>query len=258
MNLDPAIAGPPLLGGVRSDWGALTESLSDQAAEIDSLAYEVVGHGDSTAAGKILVVSTTTGRVGEAIHADHGAVEFSQDSPDGVEHRVEAGTNFVPINREGDVAGHDQYQIIAVPLHTDPCSPEFCPDSSLLPIHVVANSGPAESPGDRTDNGSASGIAVSRIVANNGSGDRPDSRPSAPTYGRARVLRFPGIGVGNDTACRGEEETGKDRDRDEGAVSVVVHGLVRTSKCTLHTTQQSEMMIEGDGNQNVGQLVNHF
>ncbi|MNQ38090.1 hypothetical protein D3C85_516530 [compost metagenome] len=87
---------------------------------------------------QVLVQLQRTGAVGVADDVDAVLVELLEHRDQGIEGRVEAAGNIRRVAGEGDVARHDQLQVIAIALHLHARALQGLAQLGFLGVDVVA------------------------------------------------------------------------------------------------------------------------
>jgi len=87
----------------------------------------------------LLVVLKGSGRVGKAFDRNLGTVKLHQHLADGVQHRIEGRRHPVTVGGKGDIARHDEADIIARTLNTYARTFQLLTQLHLLLVHVIAD-----------------------------------------------------------------------------------------------------------------------
>ena len=99
---------------------------------------QVVGHALRTALGQVHIQLAATGAVGVANDLDGVLVELLERVGQVVQRLVEAAGDRVRVGGEGNVARHDQLDLVTLALHLDPGVRHAFTQFFLLLVGVVA------------------------------------------------------------------------------------------------------------------------
>src|SRR5690554_6609495 len=192
--------------GVAGNWltGAITGGPG--AGRVDALIQQEVPNGTGATLRQQLVVAIGTGAVGMTVDLDHGFVEFLQHQRHGFQHAGERRANGALAGIEGDVAWHDQLDLITVSDNPDTSTLKALPELGFLAIHVVANT----TTHSRTAGGTDQGAFTTVTAAGCGSTYRSTADGTDNTaLGSAGGLLLARVRVVGHTARKAEGSYGK-------------------------------------------------
>src|SRR5690554_4310985 len=171
-------------------------AIGGDAVGRDAVGGQVVGHAQRTVVGQSLVQLQRTGAVGVTDNLDAVLVEFLEHQNQGVQGVVEAGGDVGGAGGEGDVARHDQDQVVALTLHLHPGVDQGLTQLGFLLVHV----GAVATRGQATHGGADQRALGAVLLAGGGrtdGGTRHGAEAAIHTH-LARLL-FAGIGIGGTT-----------------------------------------------------------
>src|SRR3990167_3577860 len=146
-----------------------------QARAIHPLGGQIGGHALRPTLRQVHVVLAAAGAVGKADDLDAVLVELLERAGEVVQRRIEVADDFRRVGGEGDIARHDQLDLIALTLHLHPRALHALAQRRFLLVGVVTVTGATG-----TTNGRANQRALAAVImVDQGASSRPRQRPEA-------------------------------------------------------------------------------
>src|SRR5690606_24667131 len=98
---------------------------------------QIIAHAVCTLLTQCLVQLSTAGGVGMATDFDGSFVKFSQHQCHGIQHVIEVRTDNCATSSEGNIARHNQINLIAFTTYLNPGTLQTLTQRSFLAIHVI-------------------------------------------------------------------------------------------------------------------------
>ena len=117
-----------------------------------------------------------------------GVGVFGQHQAHRVQHRVEVGTQLVGVGVEGDIAGHDQADVVALTHHAHARALQLFAQLLFLHVHVGAHA--------RADDTAAQGGVAGLLGRVHGAHQAADGCRAQSVGGGLAGLLLAGVGVG--------------------------------------------------------------
>ena len=179
VDLHATVLCPAVGVGVAGDRLVRAHATYRNARSIHTLRSQVGADRLRAALGQVHVVLTAAGAVGEADHFDGVLVELLERASQVVQRRVEAWRDVGRVGGEGDVAWHDQLDLVALALHLDAGIGHLCAQCGFLLVGVVAVTGCCGTHCGCADQCTFTPV----VVVDGGTGDSAGQRAQAAVLG---------------------------------------------------------------------------
>src|SRR5690606_25500630 len=198
VDLHATVLRTAFLGVVAGHRLARANPAAADASTGNALAGQVGRHAGGALLGQTHVQFQRTGAVGVADDIDTVLVELLEHLDQRVQGRVEAAGNVRRAAGEGDIAGHDQLQVVTVAYYLHAAAGQLLAQALLLAVNIVTVAGAG-----RATNGSTDQRALGTVIlAGGGRTDQRAGHGSAAAIDASLAsLTLTGIGVIG-TACQ--------------------------------------------------------
>src|SRR5690606_23931359 len=196
IDFHTAVERTPRSGVVAGDRLAGTGAIGRDARSRHAIAFQIRGDAACTPVGEVLVQLQRTGAIGVADDIDAILVEFLEHQYQRIQGGVEAAGDVRRVAGEGDVARHDQGQVVAVTLDLYASALQLQAQLVLMGSNVLPVTAGCRATDRRADQRALGALLLARSGRTD---DRTADGADTTVDARLAGLSLTGIGVGRAT-----------------------------------------------------------